>query len=223
MPLATFKDLVIDAADAKALGRFWADALHLELHVHDDGDTHLTGPTKGHTIWVNQVPEPRTVKQRLHLDVNAGSVKEIERLGATVVDGESFHWTLMTDPEGGELCVFVQEGEISQRLFEVVIDCGADAHPIAAWWAEILGGRLVDSERGFSYVEAIPNAPFDSLDFIPVPEPKTVKNRIHLDVTTDDLDALVARGATMLRAQDDEIAWNVMADPDGNEFCAFVS
>src|SRR5262249_50575682 len=120
MPVATFKDLVIDATDATVIGRFWADALGLELHLHDDGDAHLTGPTKAHTIWVNQVPEPRTVKQRVHLDVNAGSVEEIERLGATVLDGESFRWTTMADPEGGELCVFVREGEITQRLYEVV-------------------------------------------------------------------------------------------------------
>jgi glyoxalase superfamily protein len=57
---------------------------------------------------------------------------------------------------------------------------------------------------------------------VPVPEPKTVKNRIHLDVTTGSVDDLVAAGATVLRAKDDEIGWAVLADPDGNEFCAFT-
>jgi hypothetical protein len=118
--------------------------------------------------------------------------------------------------------VFVREGEIKQRLYEVVVDTGPDPHRIAAWWADLIGGRVGDNERGFSYLEHIPNAPFEFLVFIPVPEPKTVKNRIHLDVTTADLDPLVAAGAKLLRAQDDEIAWNVMADPEGNEFCAFV-
>jgi hypothetical protein len=57
-----------------------------------------------------------------------------------------------------------------------------------------------------------------------VPEPKTVKNRVHIDVTTDDLDALVAHGARVLRAnRDGGIEWTVLADPDGNEFCAFTS
>jgi hypothetical protein len=92
---------------------------------------------------------------------------------------------------------------------------------LAAWWAEVLGGRLVDTERGFSYVDRVPGAPYDSLDFIPVPEPKTVKNRVHLDVTTADLDALVAAGATVLRARDADLGWTVLADPAGNEFCAF--
>jgi len=224
MPVATFKDLCLDAGDPGVLGAFWAAALDLELHTQESGDTYLTGPTKEHTIWVNRVPEPKTVKHRMHLDLNVGSVDELTALGATVLDAESFRWTLMADPEGGEFCAFVREGEISQRLYEIGIDTADSAeaaHRIAAWWAEVLGARLVD-DRGYSYVDRVPGAPYDSLDFAPVPEPKTVKNRIHLDVTTADVDDLVAAGATILRAKDDEIGWTVMADPDGNEFCAFT-
>jgi len=224
MPLATFKDLCLDAHDPVLVGEFWAGVLGLELHRQEGGDTYLTGPTPQHTIWVSRVPEPKTVKHRVHLDVNAGSVAELEALGATVLDAESFRWVLMADPEGGELCVFLREGPITQRLYEIVVDTGdspEEAHRLAAWWAEVLGGRLVDTERGFSYVDRVPGAPYDSLDFIPVPEPKTVKNRVHLDVTTADLDALVAAGATVLRAQDADLGWTVLADPAGNEFCAF--
>jgi hypothetical protein len=54
-----------------------------------------------------------------------------------------------------------------------------------------------------------------------VPEPKTVKNRVHWDVNVESVDALVAAGATILRPRDDEIRWSIMADPEGNEFCAF--
>jgi catechol 2,3-dioxygenase-like lactoylglutathione lyase family enzyme len=230
MALVTFKDLCLDAQDPATLGRFWADLLGLKLHLQEGGDAYLTGPTPQHTIWVNRVPEPKTVKHRLHLDVNAPSVAEVERLGATVLDADSFRWTVMADPEGGEFCVFVREGEITERLYEIGVDTGESpehAVRIAAWWADILGAHVVDSERGFSYVEKIPGAPFESIDFAPVPEPKTVKNRIHLDVTTTDLDALVAAGATVLRPRDDPsqqqgIEWTVLADPDGNEFCAFL-
>ncbi|HEX2551065.1 MAG TPA: VOC family protein [Nocardioidaceae bacterium] len=225
MAIARFKDLCIDAADPGVLGAFWAGALGLELHTQESGDTYLTGPTKEHTVWVNRVPEPKTVKHRMHLDVATGSVDELTALGATVLDAESFRWTLMADPEGGEFCAFVREGEIAQRLYEVVIDTGDSAeaaHRIASWWADLLGAHLVDDERGYSYVDRVPGAPYGSLDFVPVPEPKTVKNRIHLDVTTGSVDDLVAVGATVLRAKDDEIGWTVLADPDGNEFCAFT-
>ena len=59
------------------------------------------------------------------------------------------------------------------------------------------------------------------LVFGDVPEPKTVKNRIHWDVETDDVQRLLDRGATLLRGPDDDIGWHVLADPEGNEFCAF--
>lgn len=225
MAIARFKDFCIDATDPGVLGAFWAGALGLDLHTQDGGDTYLTGPTKEHTIWVNRVPEPKTVKHRMHFDVNVGSVEELTALGARVLDAESFRWTLMADPEGGEFCAFVREGEITRRLYEVGIDTGDSAeaaHRIASWWADVLGAHLVDDESGYSYVDRVPGAPYESLDFAPVPEPKTVKNRIHLDVTTDSVDDLVAAGATVLRAKDDEIGWTVMADPDGNEFCAFT-
>lgn len=222
VPLATYKDLCIDANDARRLGGFWAAVLDLELHLHDDGDAHLTGPTPQHTVWINTVPEPVTVKQRVHLDVNAASVGDVLALGATPLETESFEWKVLRDPEGGELCVFERDEVTTQRLLEVNVDC-VEAPPLAAWWAELLGGTVGHDERGrWSWVEQIPGVPFSYLVFEPVPEPKTVKNRIHLDITTADLDALVAHGATVLREQDEEISWTVMADPAGNEFCAFT-
>ena len=84
-------------------------------------------------------------------------------------------------------------------------------------------GGAVDGDGDTSWVQDIPECPWDSFDFGGVPEPKTAKNRVHIDVTTDDLDALVAHGATVLRAKGDGgLGWTVMADPDGNEFCAFT-
>jgi hypothetical protein len=227
MPLASFKDLCLDARDPAALAAFWGGALGLEPRpcgADSNGDWQLLGPTPGHTVWVNRVPEPKTAKHRVHLDLNVSSVEELTRLGATVVDADSFSWTRMADPEGGEFCAFVREGEITRRLYEIGVDTGpsaTDSHRIATWWAEVLGGRAVDDERGFSWVEDIAQAPFETIDFAPVPEPKTGKNRVHLDVTTPDLAALVAAGATVLRPRDPEIGWTVLADPDGNEFCAF--
>ena len=225
MALATYQALCIDAADTSVLSDFWASVLRLEPHRRADGIVELTGRTEQHAVWVNPVPEPKSIKHRMHLDVNTASVEELVALGATVLDADSFRWTLMADPEGGEFCAFVREGEIAQRLYEVVIDTGDSAeaaHRIASWWADLLGAHLVDDERGYSYVDRVPGAPYGSLDFVPVPEPKTVKNRIHLDVTTGSVDDLVAAGATVLRAKDDEIGWTVLADPDGNEFCAFT-
>ena len=222
MPLATYKDLCIDAVDARRLGEFWAAVLDLELEPLDDGDVRLTGPTAQHTIWVNTVPEPVTVKQRVHLDVNARSVDDVLALGATPVDLESFRWKVLRDPEGGELCVFERaEEDLEPRLGEIVVD-SHDAPAQAAWWAEVLQAQVGHHDQGeFSWVEQIPGAPFRYLVFVPVPEAKSVKNRIHVDVESGDIPDLVGRGATRLREPDDEIRWTVLADPEGNEFCAF--
>lgn len=221
MAIATYKDLCIDAVDAAAMGRFWAAALRLDLRLHNDGDASLVGPTPRHTVWINTVPEPVTVKQRMHLDVRADSPDELVALGGVVVDAESFPWTVMKDVEGGELCVFGTADDKPAGLMEIVVDT-ADAARISAWWADVLGAKHTDDEQGYSYLESVPEAPFGYLVFVPVPEPKTVKNRIHIDVTTPDVQLLLDAGARLLRAADEEIRWHVLADPDGNEFCAFV-
>jgi hypothetical protein len=221
MAIATYKDLCIDAVDAAALGRFWAAALHLDLELQDDGGARLVGPTPRHTVWINPVPEPVTVKQRMHLDVRADSVDDLVAVGGVVVDAGSFPWTVMRDVEGGELCVFGTRADRPAGLKDIVVDT-ADPVRIAAWWAGVLGAGHTDAEEGYSYLEPVPEAPVESVDFVPVPEPKTVKNRIHVDLTTPDVALLVDAGARLLRAQDEGISWSVLADPDGNEFCAFV-
>jgi len=220
MALARFKDLCIDAVDADRLGGFWAAGLGLRPD-ESPGVTHLVGPTEQHALWVNVVPEPRSVKHRVHLDVHAQSVEEYERLGGTVVDADSFRWTVMADPEGGDFCVFVRAEVPDYRLYEIVVDA-VDSSASAQWWGKVFDAPVVHDERGFSWVHSIDGAPFESLDFIPVPEAKTVKNRIHWDVATDDLGVLLAAGARVLRPRDDEISWTVLADPEGNEFCAFL-
>jgi len=220
MALATFQDLCIDAVDHRRMATFWAGVLGLRVDEGDEDGVRLVGPTRQHTVYVNRVPEPVTVKQRVHLDVHAAAVDDVLALGATPADLDSFRWKLLRDPEGGELCVFEREAVPDYRLYEIVIDC-ADAFATARWWAEVLGGRL-DEEDEWAAVEDIPGAPFECLVFVPVPEPKTVKNRVHWDVTVPDLEALVRAGARVVRERDDEIRWTVMADPEGNEFCAFA-
>ncbi|GAB3245370.1 VOC family protein [Nocardioides dilutus] len=222
MAIATWQDLCIDAVDAERLGRFWAEVLGLTYVAHDDGDAQLDGPTPEHRVWINAVPEPVTVKQRVHLDVHVASVDDVLTLGATAEDVDSFKWKVLRDPEGGELCVFERapddERLRSYRLYEIVVDSVAP-RTIARWWADVLGGTPGGKDEDEAWVERIPGAPFDCIVFGTVPESKTVKNRIHWDVKTDDLSLLTEAGATVLQRHP---RWTVMADPEGNEFCAFL-
>ncbi len=104
MAPAAYKDLCLDAVDPLRLGRFWSAALGLELVECDDGDVVLRGPSPQHTVWINAVPRPKIVKNRVHLDV-VGDVAEIVARGATVL-AEQPRWTVMADVEGNEFCVF---------------------------------------------------------------------------------------------------------------------
>ncbi|MEI5676204.1 MULTISPECIES: VOC family protein [unclassified Nocardioides] len=223
-PLATFKDLCVDAVDPARMGRFWAGALDLGYAERGDGLVQLTGRTRHHTVWVNPVPEPVTVKQRVHLDLHVASVDDVLALGATPYVVDRFRWQVLRDPEGGELCVFERDRLPDDRLYEIGVD-SADPERMATWWADVLGARVVsdaDDEGPWWTVEDIEGAPFEGLVFVAVPEPKTVKNRIHWDVDTSSVDALVAAGARVVRRPDADVSWTILVDPEGNEFCAFT-
>lgn len=224
MPLATYKDLCIDAVDPHALSAFWGPLLGWEPHPHDDGDSCLRVGDEVR-VWFNRVPEPKTVKNRLHLDVNAASLEPALDAGA-VVHEEQPRWTVLLDPDGQEFCVFVRDESETQPAYELVWDVTGDdhaAHRLTEWWADVLGGRAVRDE-GFSHVEDVPRLPFESIVFQPVPEDKATKNRIHVDVTVAELGPLVEAGATVARPKGDGgIGWTVMLDPAGNEFCAFTA
>ena len=237
MGIATFKEFCLDThpapgQDRTALSRFWAAAagLELELSDHPEDPGNLVGPEEGQGIAICPVPEPRTVKHRVHLDISVADLSEVLDLGATVVrpqDTEPVEggigWTVMKDPEGGEFCAFLRPPDqlATYRVFEVVVD-SADCGTIAAWWADVFGveAHQKDDYWWFNEVPGFPStevAPFFAMVFGDVPEPKTVKNRLHWDVY-GEVDAFLAKGATKLWEMP---RWTVLADPEGNEFCVF--
>ena len=101
----------------------------------------------------------------------------------------------------------------------LAIDCREPAE-LARWWSRLLGGRVEVDEDGDATLHTPDGL---NIDFVAVPEAKTVKNRLHLDLRSTDLaeatEQAVALGAT--RADDvyDGGRWQVMRDPEGNEFC----
>jgi hypothetical protein len=218
--MISFKDLCIDAVDAELQARFWAAALGLRVEPAGS-DFRLVDDVPEHTLWVNKVPESRTVKQRVHLDVHVAAVSDLTQLGAVILD-RTERWTVLADPEGGELCAFVRDADAlpDYRVYEVVVDA-ADPFSIASWWAERYAADVChDQDQGFSWIDRVEGMPWPMV-FQPVPESKTVKNRMHWDVW-GDTETFLAAGARLLRGRDDEIGWDVLADPEGNEFCVFT-
>lgn len=226
MALATYKDLCIDGTDGRRLGAFWAAALGLRREDAGPTDSVLRGRTPAHTVWINQVPEAKTTKNRVHIDVHTGDLATLTAAGATVLNDTDFRWVVLADPDGQEFCAFVREQPPEDLLYELCVDC-ADAGALAGWWAEVFGVELGkeehEGEAWFS-IPRLPGTSFDGVSFVAVPEPKAAKNRIHWDVTGSSA-ALIEAGARMIRpaAEDPEPErrWDVLADTEGNEFCVF--
>ena len=110
------------------------------------------------------------------------------------------------------------------RPLAVAFDCHDPAR-LLAFWQKMLGGTQAPEphEDDFMVLEDVPV--FGYLGFQKVPEGKVVKNRVHLDLDVDDIDAAVAAstaaGATMFGGLVEEPTnwFQVMQDPEGNEFC----
>ncbi len=112
-------------------------------------------------------------------------------------------------------------------LREIVVDC-RDPLRVGRFWSAVLDWPLVEDERGYCWSSSTgePTAPAPLLVFVPVPEDKTVKNRLHIDVNPahcdqhEELERLLALGARRVDVgQRDDVPWVVLADPEGNEFC----
>ena len=143
--------------------------------------------------------------------------------------------------------------------FQVVVD-SSDPHVLADWWAETLGWVVEPSDEGFirrmiaegyateadttthngvlvwkegaaiRHPEGPERGPRRRVLFQLVPEAKTVKNRVHIDVNAsdrdqlDEVERLIELGARRADVgQGPDVSWVVLADPEGNEFCALRS
>lgn len=115
---SSLRNITVDAGDAHALARFWAAALGWNVYFDDDPEV-LVAPTfppvDSPTMLFIPVPEPRSAKNRMHVDLSPTEGtrdEEVERLiglGATVVEDHRTDkgggWVWMADPEGNDFCV----------------------------------------------------------------------------------------------------------------------
>lgn len=125
---SVFTELTVDCANAERLARFWADVLGYTVTAHEAGLVEISGPNWPSLVFV-EVPEPKTAKNRLHVDVNpvdrdqAAEVSRLISLGATRTDvgqKKDAPWVVLADPEGNEFCVLGSRVDI-----EYCPTCGA--------------------------------------------------------------------------------------------------
>ena len=108
------------------------------------------------------------------------------------------------------------------RFSELIVDA-RDPGAQARFWAQALGWRFDGDDKLPALIPPDPAIPL--IVFVPVPDGKSVKNRLHIDVSPTDrtrdeeVERLLALGATRADIGQGDVDWTVLRDPEGNEFC----
>lgn len=229
-------ELVVDAAEQGAIARFWSAMLGWPIVLEEADEVYLEDATMG--IVFGPVPEPKTVKNRVHLDLASSSpehqaelVARAVELGARRIDigqGDT-KFVVLADPEGNEFCVLEPRPEYGETgaVATIIQDC-QDPEALAPFWSAAMGWPIV--HRGKQVVALrSPEGRGPLLALVRVAEPKSVKHRVHLDLAPfagDDHHGEVARlldlGARHADVGQGDVPWVVLADPEGNEFCVLT-
>ncbi|HXX90452.1 MAG TPA: VOC family protein [Acidimicrobiales bacterium] len=111
----------------------------------------------------------------------------------------------------------------SSFILNVTFDC-EDPRRLSTFWSAVTGYRPVIERDDFVALQAPDKRGVRGILFFRVPEPKVVKNRMHVDLASKDPEAEITRleslGATRVEhRQGNGTSWTVMLDPEGNEFC----
>lgn len=229
------------AGDDSALGQFWADALGWGVSSEGPGVTNVepvdfTWPDPAAVcVDVVSVPDPESVKYRVHLDLATTSadhqrelVQRLKELGASPADigqGE-VPWVVMADPEGNLFCV-LEPRPIYQDtgpIATVVVNC-EDPRAMADFWGRATDWTVHEVTDEHARLRSSKGVgPY--LELLRTPEPDALPNRIHLDLKPypgDDQAAEVARlhslGARDADLGQGDVSWKCLTDPEGNDFC----
>jgi hypothetical protein len=231
------ENVVVDATDPHALGRFWEAALGTE-QLTDEPEGYETrllvpgGPVLD--LCFQRVPEPTPSPRRLHLDLRGGSEQQslVERLlglGASHADiGQGdVPWVVLADPEGTPFCVLEERAAYADTgpLAAMVLDV-ADPERDREFWRGLTGWVPVD-DSGLPALRH-PSGLGPLLELRREVRPKASgKNPMHLDLRLepgDDADAVAHEvgergGREVTHPEWGELPWRFFTDPSGNDFC----
>jgi hypothetical protein len=226
--------VVFDALDVHAQACFWAAALGWPLDEHPHGDGASVGPRDGeaHLLFVPS-DELKTAKNRLHLDLagrpdQARKVDHLIGLGAARADigQDQVPWEVLADPEGNEFCVLAAADPYTAEgpLAAISLDAAKPAVQ-GRFWAAAAGWPVMEQDDDAVVLRsASGHGPV--LMMGPPVAPKPGKNRLHLDVAPlsdgdqrREVSRLLDAGASRVDANHRGACGEMLADPEGNEFC----
>lgn len=232
--------LCIDARDPHRQARFWAAALRWRVDVTATDGVVTVLPTDGTGFQLDFAPvtEPKTTRNRIHLDLTTESLDDqratvatLLALGATHLDvGQTSADThvVLADPERNELCIIEPTNNFLATCPRLgAVNCDG-TRATGLFWSAALGWPLVWDQAE----ETAIRSPDDTGPKITWSGPplidKPAKNRLHFDLLPvdasqdDEVARLVALGATPVDIGQGDVPWVVLCDPDANEFCVLT-
>jgi hypothetical protein len=229
--------VVIDSDDHIAQARWWSVALATPVAGEGDDEASLAPPGAPEIVFV-PVPEAKTRKNRIHLDLATYSPSEHADLVASLTDrgaervdlgqGDA-DWVVLADLDGNEFCVVEPRPthRYSGRLATIMLET-VELQKTGEFWSTASGWRvLARGPAGTVLREPSWLGPY--LVIGEHDEPKTGKNRIHLDVAPTrsedheiEVERLIAAGAQRIDIGQGDVPWVVLIDPGGNELCALT-
>ena len=233
--------LTFDANDPAALARFWAGVLGRELIVDpDDPDVVVLLPSDDTEFRIEFAPtqEPKTGPNQMHFDMASQSPEEQQatvaralELGGRHIDigqGPDADHVVMADPEGNEFCVIEAGNNFLANTGFIGALSSDGSQEVGYFWSEALGWPLVWDQDEETAIQSPHGGSKISWGGPPF-NPKTGKNRLHLDLAPPadgdqeaEVERLISLGAKRIDIGQGDVSWEVMADPDGNEFCVLT-
>jgi predicted enzyme related to lactoylglutathione lyase len=234
-------NVVIDAARPRVLADFWAALLGWRVAVEEPDEVDVRAPEGDgwdlDLVFV-PVPEPKEVKNRIHLDLasktlahQAELVSRALELGGSRVDlGQgAVPWVVLADPEGNEFCVLEPRDRYAAGAVASIVVDTHDPQRLADFWAQLTGRPIGAREDDVLVGLRAPSGRGPWLEFLRNDDVKRVKNRVHLDVAPPSgadyaaaVSEVVAAGAAPADLGGPDLPWRVLMDPEGNEFCVLT-
>ncbi len=231
--------LAFDASDPARLAPFWAGVLGREMVDEPDGGiTLLPSADREFRIEFYPTDAAKNGPNQMHFDLTSMSLDDQQatvaralELGGRHLDigqGDVDH-VVLADPDGNEFCVIESGNSFLADTGTIGALSGDGLQEVGYFWSEALGWPLVWDQDEETAIQSPDGGTKITWGGPPV-EPKTGKNRLHLDLAPPaggdqaaEVERLIVLGARRIDiGQGDDVSWVVMADPGGNEFCVLT-
>ena len=227
MAIATYKDLCIDAVDPARARQVLGGALRPRPRAGSRTATPSSAADAERTrSGSTRCPSRRPSSSGSTSTSAPSSSTEVEALGGTVVDADDVPLGGHAGPRGRRALRLRPVAEDTQPgLMEMVVDTSEDHRRTRRGGASVLGVRAQDDSTsdGFSYLEHVPGCPSRRSSSCPSPSRRSSRTGSTSTSRPPTSTLLVdARRDACCGRRTTSIGWNVLADPEGNEFCAFV-